>query len=303
MGKMFVVMLLLALPAGAQMRASLAAADEIAAAPTIQRLVPEVQMVIAAEDHHGRPRLDLDGAQIRILDNGAAAPLTSFEPAAGLPLHIALVLDGSGSMQAGFAAAQEAGLAFLRQAHTWGATRMFSMVFATREAEGYGTGTAGPLFAGQADGQTALYDALIHAAHVLASQTPARRVLLLLSDGEDNYSRASLAEAIATLQSGNVAVYCVTAHSARLEFPGDRVLRRIAAATGGRAYLFSNYSRAGKAFAKIENEWRGEYVVGFRPVGRLAEGEFHVVKIVAPDTKIRARTGYYVRQESGSSGQ
>lgn len=301
MWKLLTMALALALPGAAQTKAALKETEVVPTAPpTIRRLVPEVQIVIAAKDDHGRPQLNLHAAQIRILDNGAAAQVTSFEAAAGLPLRIAFVLDGSSSMQPGFASAQEAGLGLLRQGRDWGAAQIFSMVFAASEAETYG---ATPLSGGQPEGQTALYDALIHAAQMLASPTPARRVLLLLSDGEDNYSRASLAEAIAALQSGNVVVYCVMAHSPHLEFPGDGVLRQIAAATGGRAYLLSNYRHAGKAFAKIENELRGAYVVGFRPVGRLAEGEFHSVKIAAPGTKIRARAGYYVRQESGVRSQ
>ena len=295
MWKLLAMALALALPGAAQTEAALKEAEVVPTAPaTIRRLVPEVQMVIAVEDHHGHPRPGLAAAQIRILDNGAAARVTSFEAAAGLPLRIALLLDGSGSMQAGFAAAREAGLALLRQAQNWGATPMFNIVFATTQAEGDGTAATGVLSAGQAEGQTALYDALIHAAGLLASQTSARRVLFLLSDGEDNYSRASLADAIAALQSQDIVVYCVAAHSARLEFLGDLVLRQIAAATGGRAYLLSSYSHAGKAFAKIETQLRGEYVVGFRPAGRLEEGEFHSVKITAPGAKIRARPGYYV---------
>ena len=296
MGKMFFILLVLVLPAGAQVQARLEVAD--GTTPTVRLLVPEVQMVIAARDRHGRPRADLEAAQIQILDNGAAAPVTSFEPAAGLPLRIALLLDGSESMKAGFAAERQAGLALLGQARNWGAVRTFSMVFAASDAESCGT-TSGAISAGKTEGQTALYDALIRAARVLASPSPARRVLLLLSDGEDNYSRASLAEVIAALQQWNIVVYSVTTHSSRLEFPGDRVLRQIAAATGGRAYLVSTYSHAGKALAGIENEARGQYVVGFRPAGRLTEGEFHSVKIVVSGTKIRARAGYYVSRESG----
>jgi Ca-activated chloride channel family protein len=256
---------------------------------TIRRVVPEVQMVFAARDSQGRPALGLDAGEIKVLDNGVAAPLTSFLPAAGLPLRMALLMDGSESMRRGFAAERRAAGVFLRGAQRSADDQIFAMTFAAREAPGVGAVSACPM-----GGQTALYDSLIHASKMLASVEPARRVLLLLSDGEDNYSRATLGEAIAALQEWNVVVYSISVHSSRLEYPGDRVLRQIAAATGGQAFLLPSYTRANRAFAEVESELSGQYVVGFRPVGGLTPGEFHAVRIVARGTVIRARAGYYV---------
>jgi Ca-activated chloride channel homolog len=153
---------------------------------------------------------------------------------------------------------------------------------------------AGTLRARQLGGQTALYDALVAAAGMLRSRAPARRVLILLSDGEDNYSRGTLAEAMAALQQANIAVYAITVHSARLEYPGDRVLGQLAGATGGRAFLLRNYMGFSRVLTGVEGELRGQYMVGFRPVGGLDAGEFHAVKIVAPGAVIRARSGFYV---------
>ena len=254
---------------------------------TIRRVVPEVQMVFAARDRHGRPALGLGAGEIKVLDNGVAAPLTSFQAAAGLPLRLALLLDASESMGRGFAAERRAADVFLRRTQRSAGDQILVMAFAAREP-------AGAVSARPMGGQTALYDSLIHAGKMLASVEPARRVLLLFSDGEDNYSRATLAEAIAALQQWNIVVYSITVHSSRLEYPGDRVLRQIAAATGGRAFLLPSYARASRVFAEVKRELSAQYVVGFRPVGTLAPGEFHAVKIVARGTVIRARAGYYV---------
>jgi Ca-activated chloride channel homolog len=304
MRKLFAIALagVLTLPAAAQTRATLAAPDAEMPAPallTIRRVVPEVQMVFAAEDHRGRPVPGLSAPQIRVLDNGMAAPLTSFQGAAGMPLRLALLLDSSDSMRPSFAAARQAALAFLRRAQRSAEDQIFALSFAAGEATGTGSDQTSTLSTCPVGGQTALYDALITLAGILRSTTPARRALLLLSDGEDNYSRATLAEALAALQEANIAVYSVTVHSARLEYPGDRVLRQLSAATGGRAFLLRNYAGFGRILTDIENELRGQYVVGFRPLGSLAADEFHNVKIVAlkRGTHIRARTGYYVTSE------
>ncbi|MGE5204641.1 MAG: VWA domain-containing protein [Chlamydiota bacterium] len=283
-------------PAAGQTQAALAEPEAGMPAPvalTIRRVVPEVQMVFAAKDHHGRPALGLGAGEIKVLDNGVAASLTSFQAAASLPLRIGLLLDGSESMRRSFAAERRAALAFLRGGQRSASDQIFVMTFAARERSGEGAVSVPAM-----GGQTALYDSLIGASKMLASVEPACRVLLLFSDGEDNYSRATLAEAIAALQQWNIVVYSITVHSSRLEYPGDRVLRQIAAATGGRAFLLSSYARASRVFAGVERELNGQYVVGFRPVGALARGEFHAVKIVARGAVIRARSGYYVGSDN-----
>lgn len=290
---------LLPLSAAAQTEAALLSPERgepAHASLSIRRVVPEVQMVFSAEDHRGRPVLNLGAPQIRVLDNGIAAPLTSFQPAAGLPLHIALLLDASDSMRPGFTAERQAAIAFLRRAQRSSGAQTLSLAFAATEVWGKANDPAGALATVHLGGQTALYDALIAASGMLQTAAPGRRMLLLLSDGEDNYSRANLAEALAALQYGSVTVYAITVHSSRLEYPGDRVLRQIAAATGGRAYLLPSYQQAGKIFSQIENELCGQYVLGFRPMGSLSEGEFHSVKLVAlrHGTVIRARPGYYI---------
>jgi hypothetical protein len=283
------------MPAAAQTQASLASPEVALGRPaslTIRRLVPEVQMVVTAEDGHGRPVRELRAEQIKILDNGVAAPLTSFEAAADLPLRAAVVVDGSASMSRGYAAERQAALALVSDMRARG-EQVFTISFAAQQEAVGAESVAGR----EPGGQTALYDALISAAGLLRSKAPARRVLLLMSDGEDNYSRATLVEAIAALQQAEIAVYSVSVHSARLEYPGDRVLRNIATATGGRAYFLSSYRRVGEIFAAVEGELRAQYVVGFRPTGALAETEFHAVKIlpVRRGVRLRSRAGYYVR--------
>lgn len=296
----FVLAAALVLPAAAQTQAALAAPQDPLPAPaslTIRRLVPEVQMVFAAHDRRGHPVPYLSPPQIRVLDNGAAAAVTSFRLAADLPLRVALLLDASDSMRPGFPAEHQAALAFLRRLQRQGSDQVCTLAFAAHEAPAAGSELPGVLSAGQLGSQTALYDALVAASAALRSSNPARRLLLLLSDGDDNYSRSTLADAIAALQRWDIAVYSVTVHNPRLEFPGDRALRQLAAATGGHAFLLRSY-QGDRVFAALEKELRGQYVVGFRPAGGLAAGQFHSVKIVAPGISIRSRSGYYVTPDN-----
>ena len=288
---------LLALPAAGQAPAALIAPRSDGATVTlnIYRLVAEVQMVISVEDNHGRPVLNLGAQQISVFDNGAAVPLTSFQPASGLPLQIALLLDASDSMRPGFAQEQQAAISFLQRAQLSGA-QVLSLAFAARPTREPASSPAGTLAAVHLGGQTALYDALIAASDQMRAAPPGRRMLLLLSDGEDNYSRSTLLQAIAALHRGNIAVYAVSVHSPSLDFPGDRVLQQIAAATGGRAFLLPSYANACQIFSRIETQMCGQYVLGFRPVGSPVQGEFHSVELVAlrHGTVIHARPGYFI---------
>lgn len=281
----------------AQTQAALTLAEMPAASQlTIRRLVPEVQVVFSSQDRRGRPVLNLNPQQIRVTDNGIAAHITSFQNGSALPLRLALVVDESDSMQPDFAAENQAARELLCRTQRSSYERIFALAFAAGEAAAVQTADSElpVLSTTPPGGQTALYDALVNAARLLHSSTPARRVLLLFSDGDDNYSRSTLAEAIASLQQANISVYSFTVHSPRLQYPGDRVLRQIAAATGGRAFLLRDYRQTAGIFARVESELRSQYVVGFRPPGNLAVGEFHRVKVGAPGRIIRARSGYYV---------
>lgn len=286
----------LAVSAAAQTRPALNTQPPAGESLTIRRLVPEVQMMFSAHDRRGQPVHSLCAPQVSVLDNGVAAALTSFQAADGLPLRLALLLDASDSMSAGFTALGQAAAALARRAQGSGCDQIFDMTFAAREASSGQNRPEGGFHAHPLGGQTALYDALIAASARLHSNTPARRVLLLFSDGEDNYSRGTLADALAALQQGNIAVYSITVHSGRLEYPGDRVLRQIAAATGGRAFLLHSWREISGIFPILESNLHGQYVVGFRPPAGVAVGEFRSVKIVAlpRGTVIRARSGYYV---------
>jgi Ca-activated chloride channel family protein len=88
----------------------------------------------------------------------------------------------------------------------------------------------------RAAGQTALYDTLYETLQGISTQgsaRPERRVIIIFSDGEDNWSRHTLDDVIMLAQHTDVVVYPITAHRSHLEYVGDRTLRRLADATGG----------------------------------------------------------------------
>src|SRR5690348_10700267 len=226
---------------------------------TFRKQVEEVRVVFAVRD--GRKLVkDVDRDELTFLDNGQQpAAITTFQQDSNLPLQVALLIDHSDSMQKGFAGEQQAAREFLERFLRPGVDSVFVVDFSmTVSVSPLQTGDSGQVQVGglQASGQTALYDAIVAASRSFTdntnSQGPSRRVILLLSDGEDNYSRASYAEAVQAVQRADAAVYAVTAHNSHYEYRGDSVLRHLTGATGGRAFILGSYSGVNSVFSQIE---------------------------------------------------
>jgi len=155
----------------------------------------------------------------------------------------------------------------------------------------------------QNGGGTALYDAIYRAAKdkMLKDRPdhPVRRALVVLSDGEDNQSEVSQAQAIEMAQRAEVIVYAISTDDSGLILRGDRVLDKIASATGGRAFFPFKMKDITHSFAAIEDELRSQYVVSYRPADFDADGRYRSIQISAlkKDLQVRARKGYFAPRQ------
>ncbi len=274
-----------------------------AASVVVRKRVEEVRVAFSARDGRKLVR-NLGRDQLTVIDNGQRpATITSFQQDSSLPLRVALVIDHSDSMQKGFAAEQQAARAFLERFLRTNLDSVFVVDFSIQASISPMSSSTDQVTADginqlEASGQTALYDALLAAAHGFDEQpsdtAPSRRIMILLSDGEDNYSRSGLPDAVESLQRADIAVYAMTAHNSHFEFRGDAVLQHIADATGGRAFILKSYDAVDRVFADVERELRTQYSMTFRPPTPRACG-YHTIRIVPSDSKLRihARDGYY----------
>ncbi len=150
---------------------------------------------------------------------------------------------------------------------------------------------------------TALYDAVYFGIREKLMERPQRRkVLLVMSDGEENSSEHDLLDAIEAAQSANVLVYAIryteAKHgkmSARDRY-GERALAHLTEQTGGRVYDVKTTS-IDHAFAEIAGEVRSLYEVAYQATNRTRDGSFRKVVIQAtrPGVVVRSRPGYYAR--------
>jgi VWFA-related protein len=266
----------------------------------------EVNVVFTVTDKHGKRVTDLKQNDFRFVDDSKpVSELRSFRAEANLPLQVGLLIDASSSVRDRFKFEQEAAIEFLNQT----VRKRYDLAFVVgfdvtpevtqdftddTEKLGHGVRELRP------GGGTAMYDALYYACRdkLLKRPTngPTRRAIILLSDGDDNQSHVTREEAIEMAQRAEAIVYTISTNVSGSKGSGDKVLERIADATGGRAFFPFQIRDVANAFAEIQDELRSQYAVSYKPADFKPDGHFRTIEIVASDRKnfrVRARRGYY----------
>lgn len=275
-------------------------------APTIFRTVNEVNVVFTVTDKHGRYVKDLKKNDFKVLDDTRPADeIRSFHNETDLPLQVGLLVDASNSVRDRFKFEQESAIEFLNQTVRPKYDKAFVVGFdATPEVTQDFTDNTELLSRGvralRPGGGTALYDAIFYACRdkLLKTQQsgPVRRALIVLSDGDDNQSHVSREEAIDMAQRAEVIVYTISTNIIGSRNKGDKILERIATASGGRAFFPFQITDVANAFAEIQDELRSQYALSYKPADLKADGRYHSIEILAQNHKnlrVRSRRGYY----------
>jgi Ca-activated chloride channel family protein len=272
---------------------------------TIIRTVNEVNVVFTVTDRHGHYVKDLKKNDFKIIDdNKPAEEIRSFHNETDLPLRVGLLVDASNSVRDRFKFEQESATAFLNQTIRPKFDQAFVVGFdVTPEVTQDFTDNTDLLSRGvralRAGGGTAMYDALYFACRdklLKAQQTgPLRKAIILLSDGDDNQSHVTREEAIEMAQRADVIVYTISTNVMGGDQKGDKILQRIADATGGRVFLPFQLTDVANAFAQIQDELRSQYAISYKPADFIPNGRFRAIEILAKDKKLRVRSkhGYY----------
>jgi len=266
----------------------------------------EVNVVFTVTDKHGKRVTDLKQGDFRVLDdNKPPEAIRAFHAEANLPLQVGLLIDASNSVRDRFKFEQESAIEFLNQTIRPRYDQAFVVGFdVTPEITQDFTDNAELLAHGvhelRPGGGTALYDALYYACRerlLKASKaTPERRAIILLSDGEDNQSHVTREEAIDMAQRAEAIVYTISTNVSGTKGPGDKVLERIADATGGRAFFPFQIRDVANAFAEIQDELRSQYAIAYKPADFKTDGHYRTIEIVTNDRKnyrVRSRRGWY----------
>ena len=276
---------------------------------TIHKRVDEVNVLFIATDKHGKFVRDLNQQDFTILDDHKPPQaIVNFHRETDLPLHLGLLLDVSGSVQSRFGFEQDAAVSFLQHSLRAGFDKAFVVGFNKQSelAQDF-TDDVQLLSAGihrlHDGGGTALYDAIYRTCKEKFLKDrpdhPTRKAIVILSDGEDNQSEVSRAQAIEMAQRAEVIIYAISTDDSGLILRGDKVLEQLAEATGGRAFFPYKMKEITHSFAAIEDELRSQYVVSYRPADFDADGRYRTIEISAlkKDLQVRARKGYFAPQQ------
>jgi VWFA-related protein len=293
-------------PRAARQSSSSGSTDPDDTAETIRRTVNEVNVVFTVTDKHGRYVKDLKKNDFTVVDdNRPAQEIRSFHTETDLPLRVGLLVDASNSIRDRFKFEQESAIEFLNQTIRPRYDKAFVVGFdVTPEVTQDFTDNTEALSRGiralRPGGGTAMYDALYFSCRdklLKAPQIgPMRRAVILLSDGDDNQSHVSREEAIEMAQRAEVIVYTISTNVAGSRGRGDKVLERIAEATGGRAFFPFQLTDIANVFLEIQDELRSQYALSYRPADFRADGRYHSIEILAQNHKglhVRSRRGYY----------
>ena len=271
--------------------------------------VDEVAIFFAATDH-GSAVTNLTAADVAIRDNNRAPDgIVAFRNEAQLPLRLGLVIDTSNSVTERFHFEQAAAAKFLKSVMTDQDDLAFVIGVNNSVLVAQDFTASQPQAAHAIDqlapgGGTALWDAVGYAAAKLAAHAETgavARMIVVISDGEDNSSSGTLKEAIAKAQAGQVAVYTITTREAADEDAGgavgSRALKTLAALTGGTAFAPGSVRGLSSSLSELQQVIRARYLVSYRPAEFQRNGEYRGVDISATKDgrklTVIARKGYY----------
>jgi len=276
---------------------------------TLHARVNEVNVLFIATDKHGKFVRDLNQADFSILDDHKPPQaILNFRRETDLPLHLGLLVDVSGSVDGRFDFEQNAATSFLEHTLRTGFDEAFVVGFNSHSqmAQDY-TDDVKLLSVGvhklHDGGGTALYDAVYKACkEKFLKDRPdhaVRKAIVIVSDGEDNQSEMSRAQAIEMAQRSEVIIYAISTDDSGLVMRGDKVLEQLAEATGGRAFFPFKMKDITRSFAAIEDELRSQYVVSYKPANFDADGRYRSIEIssLKKDLQVRARKGYFAPQQ------
>jgi len=266
-------------------------------------------VLFIATDKHGKFVRNLTQSDFSFLDDHKPVQsIVNFRRETDLPLKMGLLIDVSGSVHTRFDFEQDAATSFLQHVLRRGFDKAFVMGFnGSRVLSQDFTDNISDLSRGvrslHEGGGTALYDAIYNACRdkLLKEQSdrPQRKALIILSDGDDNQSDASLSQAVEMAQRAEVIIYAISTDDSGLILRGDKNLERLATATGGRAFFPFKMKDIKNSFAAIEDELRSQYVVSYHPPDFDADGRYRSIEISAlkKDLQVRARQGYYAPRQ------
>jgi len=271
-----------------------------------------VTVPVSVTDAAGRAVTDLSITDFRVQEDGRSETISKIADAGQSPLQLALLFDVSGSLNPRFEFEQQAAIRFLEK--VWAPGDTVSIITFSERAQIRLRGSQSLQEAVQTllnlqptEGATAFFDCVVEAARLLkeSAAPETRQAEIVLSDGEDNRSDCSMADALREMQRSDTLFYSINpgGRSIRLNeisIKGQQDLVSLAAETGGTAFISDSTSDLDQIFGRIATELRAQYLLSYYSSNPRLNGEFRRISVSIPgrpDLRVRARQGYYAIQK------
>lgn len=278
---------------------------------TVSRMVA-ISAVVKSKNGEAKEGLSKDDFVLK--QDGKEVPIRYFSKGSDLPLSLALMVDTSASQRAFIGDETLASDVFFETMLSGKDDRAMLVEFDTSVLQLRGmTNSANALHLAlshlnpraPAIGGTLLYDAVFGVASKILARETGRKAMVILSDGGDNGSRRSLAEAIEQAQRADVQIYSIL-YSMYQELnannghppvadPGKGALQKLSESTGGRVFTVSRSTSLRDIYAQISQDLRLQYEIGYTPPQDTQPNSYHKLELKTKDKKlsVQARKGFF----------
>ena len=295
---------------------------------TIKSVVNLVDVLFTVLSRRNKLVPDLEKSDFKVFDDKNPQEIRYFSRQSDLPLRIGMLLDTSNSIRDRIKFEQDASVNFLFSVLRRNKDAAFVMTFDDEPqiVQAFTSDTGAlrdQITKTRAGGGTAIYDAVYDACVKELSHPPrppgdqpdiVRRVMILISDGEDNLSLRTRSEAIEMAQRISVVIYTISTSTQWVSLSqtdpnktgdrkyhltdGDKILQEMAEETGGRAFFPYHVDDLDQSFQDIGDELRNQYSIAYNPTNYVLDGRYHKIRIEIPEHKayqVHARRGYFAR--------
>ena len=279
----------------------------------IKKQVEEVQLHASVIDEKQHPVTNLERDAFTVFEDGQPQRITSFRRE-DIPVALGILIDNSGSMRDKRAAVNQAALNLVRASNPQ--DEVFVVNF---NDESY---LDAPLTNNlvklkealdhiDSRGGTAMYDAVIASVPELKRSKLDKKVLLVVTDGEDNASRMSLEQAVRHVQDENgPVIYTIGVFSddQPRKKRDQRALRTLSERTGGVAFFPRDLHEVDQISQDVAHDIRNQYTIGYKPLKPQSQGGYRSVRVEAKSKgfgrmQVRTRSGYYAGQSSQTAAR
>lgn len=272
----------------------------------LHKEVDEVSLHATIMDEKDALITNLDRSAFAVFEDGRPQPITSFRHE-DIPVSMGILVDNSGSMREKREKINQAALNLVRSSNAQDEVFVVNFnddMFLDQDF----TSDIGKLKEAlgkyNSAGGTALYDAVISAAdHLKRSARLEKKVIFVVTDGEDKDSRESLEQAVQVLQQeGGPTIYAIGLLGEEKQRRARRALQLLAQRTGGIAFFPKTLDEVDQISRTVAHDIRNQYSIGYKPSNPKSSGGYRQIRVEAKargyrKLTVRTKSGYYANPQ------